>query len=179
MTSFLVKFAIVLIASCAISTLASAQNKPQAPSQTPLPADAAAPCLPAKKITAAQLHGWWTVQFVNPPAGLPAQASMRLERHEEFSESLAGEIHRDLTPVGGKPAPAGHKPRAQLAGDLEDGLFLLDESSNGTSITATWNGELVEGSCGKTIKGVWKDTSNSAPPDAADVPFTLTRRQGW
>ena len=28
---------------------------------------------------------------------------------------------------------------------------------------------------GRVYRGVWKDTSRSAAPDALDVPFTLTR----
>ena len=59
---------------------------------------------------AEQLYGRWAVRFDHPPAGLPEQATMQLQRHAEFSESLAGTV-----------------------------------------------------------------TSASAAPDAADVPFTLTR----
>jgi hypothetical protein len=62
---------------------------------------------------------------------------------------------------------------------MEAGTLLLDESSNGTSLTASWDGQVVEGSCGRTIRGVWKDLSNEAPPDAPDVPFVLTQQRGW
>ena len=98
---------------------------------------------------------------------------MLLEKHEEFSESLAGIVNRD--PV----TAVGHTAKAALAGDAEDGFVILDESSNNISISGTWNGELVQGSCGREVKGVWKDTSASAPPDAPDVPFTMVRRPGW
>jgi len=101
---------------------------------------------------------------------------MRLERHAEFSESVAGSVVREL---GGAARPGGHAPRAQLAGDLENGYLTLDESSNGISITGTWNGEMVEGSCGKKFSGTWKDTSDKAPPDTPDVPFTLEKLPGW
>ncbi len=120
---------------------------------------------------AEQLFGAWTVRFTSPPAGLPATATMRLERHEEFSDSLAGVVVRQLPRAGG-----AHAGTAQLAGDLDGGLLLLDESSDNVSITGTWNGELVEGSCGKIFRGVWKDTSASAPADAPDIPFTLTKK---
>ena len=124
---------------------------------------------------AEQMYGLWAVRFTNPPAGLPARATMLLERHAEFSESLAGMVGRDLSATTGAPAVAGHAAKAVLAGDLEDGLLLLDESSDNVSITATWNGEVVQGSCGKAFQGTWKDTSSSAPANAPDVPFTLTR----
>ena len=69
--------------------------------------------------------------------------------------------------------------KAFLAGDLEGGLLLLDESSDNLSITGTWNAELVEGSCGRKFSGVWKDTSDNAPPDTPEVPFTLEKIPGW
>lgn len=165
------RFAIFLIAACTLVTWASAQNKPQnKPQDRPQ-----ARCPAAQEVKAEQLHGQWAVRFTQPPAGLPARATMRLQRHAEFSESLAGSVSRDLGAAAGSPAIAGHAAQAQLAGDLDEGLLLLDESSDGVSITGTWNGEMVAGSCGKVYQGSWKDTSRSAPPDAPDVPFTLTR----
>lgn len=120
---------------------------------------------------AVQLHGLWKVTFVKPPAGLPASATMQLEQHAEFSDSLAGTVSRDLWSA----SVTGHAATAFLAGDLEDGVLLLDESSDNLSITGTWNGEVVENSCGNIVKGTWKDTSHSALDGAPDVPFTLTR----
>ena len=124
---------------------------------------------------AEQLYGVWAVRFSHPPAGLPERATLRLQRHAEFSESLAGSVSRDLGKAAGTPAIAGHAAQAALAGDLDEGLLLLDESSDRVSITGTWNGEMVAGSCGTAYQGVWKDTSRSALPDATDVPFTLTK----
>lgn len=61
------------------------------------------------------------------------------------------------------------------AGLPERAMLLLDESSDRVSISGTWNGEMVKGSCGKAFQGIWKDTSRSAPDDATGVPFTLTK----
>ncbi|MBG6072229.1 MULTISPECIES: hypothetical protein [unclassified Polaromonas] len=124
---------------------------------------------------AEQLYGRWAVRFDHPPAGLPDRATMLLQRHAEFSESLAGTVSRDLGQAAGTPAIAGHTSEAALAGDLDEGMLLLDESSDKISITGTWNGEMQPGSCGQVYQGHWKDTSASAAPDGADVPFTLTR----
>ena len=124
---------------------------------------------------AAQLYGVWRVVFVNPPAGLPARATLLLERHAEFSDSLAGTVSRNLGAAKGTAAIAGHAAKAFLAGDLEEGVLLLDESSDNVSITGTWNGEIVNNSCGNTFRGTWKDTSRSAPENVPDVAFTLTR----
>jgi len=128
-------------------------------------------CPPAQAMKAEQLHGRWAARFTPAPPGLPAQATLVLRRHAEFSESLAGTVSRAL---GGAGA-ASHAAQAALAGDLDEGLLLLDESSDQVSITGTWNGEMQPGSCGRVYQGRWKDTSAGAAPDAPDVAFTLTR----
>lgn len=153
------QIAIFLIAACARLPYANAQNDPKTN------------CMPASSMTADQLYGLWAVRFAHPPAGLPAQATMRLQRHAEFSESLAGTVSRDLAGA----ATSSHAAQAALAGDLDEGMLLLDESSDHLSITGTWNGEMVAGSCGKVFQGLWKDTSASALPNTPDVPFTLTK----
>lgn len=121
------------------------------------------------------MYGLWKAVFVKPPGGLPVNAILRLEQHAEFSDSLAGTVSRHLGAASGTAAIAGHAAKAFLAGDLEDGMLLLDESSDNLSITGTWNGEIVQDSCGRVVKGTWKDTSRSAADNAPDVPFTLTR----
>ena len=163
MISKIFKLTFSVMACGALLACASAQNPRQSR------------CPPAKEMKADQLYGQWAVRFDHPPAGLPARATMRLQRHAEFSESLAGTVSRDLGAAAGTPAPAGHAAEAVLAGDLDEGMLLLDESSDRISITGTWNGEMQPGSCGRVYQGRWKDTSASAAPDAPDVPFTLTR----
>ena len=138
----------------------------------------AAPCPVAKQVLAPQLYGHWLAVFDKPPRGLPAQALVQLERHAEFSDSLAGMVQRELRAAPGGKVP-GHASRAQLAGDVEAGTLMLDESSNGINLTASWDGQIVEGSCGHTIQGLWKDLSSEAPSDAPDVPFVMTLQRGW
>jgi hypothetical protein len=158
------RIAIFLIAISAIPLGATAQNSQQSA------------CADPPELKAAQLYGLWAVRFSNPPAGLPTQATLRLQQHAEFTESLSGLVTRELGAAAGAPAIAGHAHQAALAGDLEEGrILLLDESSDRISITGTWNGELVQGSCGKQFQGNWKDTSRSAADNAPDVPFTLTK----
>ncbi len=157
--------AILLIAACARINWAATQNVEKNQPKAVCPA--------ATTVKAPQLYGIWQVTFTNPPAGLPKTAVMMLEKHEEFADSLAGIVSRDGVTAG------GHSAKAALAGDVEDGFVILDESSNNISISGTWNGQLVEASCGREVKGVWKDTSASAPPDAPDVPFSMVKRAGW
>jgi len=151
------------MAVCAYATGANAQNSQKTA------------CLPAQSMKAVQLHGMWEVRFSPPPAGLPERATLLLKRHAEFSESLAGSVSRNMSGAAGTAAMTGHSAQAALAGDLDEGMLLLDESSDNLSITGTWNGEMQPGSCGKVYQGVWTDTSKSAAPDVAGVPFTLTK----
>ena len=161
MSARLFRSTLFVMAICALASPASAQNRPDAG------------CATAQTMKAEQLFGLWAARFANPPAGLPKRATLQLQRHAEFSDSLAGTVSRDMKSVA---APAsGHASQAALAGDLDDGMLLLDESSDKVSITGTWNGEMVPGSCGRVYRGVWKDTSASAALDAPGVAFTLTR----
>jgi hypothetical protein len=141
----------------------------------PVPATASLRCPTTAEMKAEHLFGHWVAQFSTIPPGLPARAILLLERHAEFSDSLAGTVSRELAaaPTGTPPA---HAASAALAGDLEDGVLVLDESSDRISITGTWNAEIVEGSCGREFTGLWKDTSRAAPADAPELPFRLTRR---
>ena len=161
--------AIFIIAVCTQIHWARAQNVSE---KEPI-----AGCSSARSIKAPQLYGIWQVTFSNPPAGLPKTAVMLLEKHQEFADSLRGFVSRDLGPAAANTP--GHAAKAALAGDVEDGFVILDESSNNISISGTWNGELIQSSCGREVKGVWKDTSASAPPDAPDVAFTMVKRPGW
>ena len=161
-------FAIFLVAGYAMITGASAQIHPN--KSTPKVV-----CPAVAGVPAARLYGAWAVQFVNPPVGMPSTATMLLERHAEFSESLAGTVNRAVGVATGSAAAQQRSIKAALAGDFEDGILILDESSNSINITGTWNGEMVAGSCGKEFRGNWKDTSSSAPANAPDVPFTLRK----
>lgn len=146
---------------------------PAALAQGTAPAKAVV-CTPAREMKASEIFGLWSASFTNPPPGLPGKATLLLERHAEFSDSLAGMVSRNMDDVRGKPATS-HAAKAALAGDLDEGMLLLDESSDNIAITGTWNGEMVPGSCGKVFRGVWKDTSKTAAPDTPEIPFTLTR----
>jgi hypothetical protein len=60
--------------------------------------------------------------------------------------------------------------RAWLAGDVDDGEFSLEESANGVNISAVWLGDVVEGSCGREIRGAWK-----AEGEPRQVQFVLRK----
>jgi hypothetical protein len=95
-------------------------------------------CPHASEVSQAHLVGLWRAEFT----GVGHVGTLLLEKHALYVESLSGSINRN----GEKRA---------LAGDVEDGEFTLEESADGVRIAATWLGEVVEGSCGKEIRGTW------------------------
>ncbi len=168
-------FAILFIAACAHINWATAQNNTKnSPKKAP-----GTVCPAAEDIKAAQLYGMWQVVFTNPPSGLPPKATMLLEKHEEFSDSLQGVVMRPMPAGRGASLKKGHAVKAALAGDVEDGFVILDESSDNVSISGTWNGQLLESSCGREVTGQWKDTSASAAADAPDIAFVMKKLSGW
>jgi hypothetical protein len=109
-------------------------------------------------LTVRDLMGSWRAEF---PASASPGAHLVLERNPDWPDSLAGRIRHE-----------GHE--ARLAGDLEDGTFTLEESADGVRIDAVWVGQLVEGRCGREIRG-----SRRAGGQEAGRDFVLRRVTGW
>lgn len=99
---------------------------------------AQAPCPAADDVTPKQLLGVWKAEF----EGDWNLATLTLEPHPEYAGSFRGTLER-----------AGQ--HLQVAGDLDDDGFTLEESSDGKHIAATWLGDVVEGGCGREIRGTW------------------------
>jgi hypothetical protein len=99
----------------------------------------AAACPKAHEVAQAHLLGMWRAEF----DGLSQGATLLLEKHPELGESVRGRINRN-------------GERAEVAGDVDEGEFTLEESENGVNISATWMGDVVEGSCGREIRGTWQ-----------------------
>ena len=103
-----------------------------------LPARAQAPACPhASEVGQAQLIGRWRAEVEGDPAAL-----LVLEKHAVYAGSVSGTLARG-------------EQRSRVAGDVEDGEFTLEESADGVRIAAAWLGEVVEGSCGREIRGQW------------------------
>ena len=97
-------------------------------------------CPSAAQTALPQLLGRWRAQF----EGLAAGATLLLQRHPEFGATVRGTVERGSV-------------RAQVAGDVHEGEFTLEESMDGTAISATWIGDVVQGSCGREIRGTWQE----------------------
>ena len=63
-----------------------------------------------------------------------------------YAESVRGAINRD-----------GDK--ALVAGEVDEGDFSLEESVDGVRISATWTGTVIDGSCGREIRGDWQSAT--------------------
>jgi hypothetical protein len=137
----------------AAALLVSASLAAQAQTQAAAPPD----CPRAMEVLPRHLVGLWRAEFAGGGPG----ASVLLEPHKEYAQSLSGEINRD-------------GQRALLAADIEDGEFTLEESADGKTIGATWLGDVVEGSCGREIRGVWRPRG-----DGRERAYILRRVQAW
>ncbi len=129
------------LALAATTVAAGAQ---QAPTLSPCPTPA--------QVKQADLLGHWRAQFEDLPPG-----ALLLEQHPELADSVRGAITRD-------------GERALVAGDVDDGEFTLEESVDGIRISATWSGTVIDGSCGREIRGDWQGAS-----DRAALPFVLRK----
>jgi hypothetical protein len=86
------------------------------------------------------LLGLWHAAFDDRGPG----ATLLLEPDPDMDETVRGTVDRD-------------GQLAQVAGDVdEEGAFTLEESVNGRNISATWLGDVVDGSCGREIRGIWQ-----------------------
>jgi len=108
-------------------------------------AAAQAPCPAAGEVTVPALLGKWQAQM----QGEWDTLTVTLEPNPEYLGSFRGTADR-----GGR--------RSQLAGDLDDEGFTLEESSDGVHIAATWLGDVVDGSCGREIRGTWTRDGETA-----------------
>ena len=128
----------VLVATCWLAGAALADTpSPRAPPPASCPA--------GSEITQVHLLGLWRASF----DGLGQGATLLLEPHPELAESVRGAINRDGV-------------RALVAGDVDDGEFTLEESADGVRIDATWTGTVIDGSCGREIRGDWQRTGDAA-----------------
>ena len=152
MRSLMLMLAGCFMALCAATSGVAAEVAAPQPSPMACPAPA--------DLTPQHLYGTWLAQV----EGEAGPVTIRLGKHPEFAGSVAGELER-----------AGR--RAQVAGDVDEGYFTLEESNDGQHISATWIGQVVDASCGKEIKGTWTKEKDTSPNAARS--FTLRKQGGW
>jgi len=145
-------------ASACLALLAAAALGGPAGAQTgPLPAAPDSACPAPESVTHLHLYGLWQASG----EGWPGQATLWLERSEQHAHGVSGEVQRA-------------DGRALVAGDVDEGEFMLEESTDGQAISATWTGKVSENACGKEIQGTW-----SRARDPLAYPFVLRKLPGW
>lgn len=147
--------ALFLTALSAYPTNASSQNTPKSLSACPA----------AAEMDHQHLQGRWRAELqATAPGSSPTVVTLQLGPHPELSQSVRGTaLRQGIT--------------AQVSGDVDAGDMTLEESINGTSISATWTGRVVDGSCGKEIQGTWNNANPT--PTAPSAPFVLRRQATW
>jgi hypothetical protein len=93
------------------------------------------------------------------------RAELVLGQNPEWKESLAGEF------ILGNA-------RTQVYGDVDSGEFSLEETQDGTSISALWEGQVEPSSCGRAITGTRRASSTPGREAAPERRFVM-RRKGW
>jgi hypothetical protein len=158
--------AIYFIATLAGSTACVAQNTSKNDAQTA----PSTQCFAATEVSAVHLYGAWQVELTGSPSATdklgtqspPApttRASMLLEKNPDYDDSLGGWLQWSHQKVS-------------VVGDIDSGSFSLEESDDGTRISAVWEGEIAPGSCGKVITGTRR-------VGEALTPFVLRKATGW
>lgn len=147
--------------------LASAAAQPPAPAA---PAQADTACVQPADMSAAHLYGLWQLRLAPlEPADAPpqSQGAVLFERHPEYPGSVRGRLQRS-TP--------GNDVRAQLSGDVINGTFNLDESADGVTMSAVWEG--APSACSREIRGLRRPAEGRGDSEPA-MRFHLTRTPGW
>ncbi|MFE8644666.1 hypothetical protein ACFX58_06235 [Sphingomonas sp. NCPPB 2930] len=121
---------------------------PEAP-----PANRTAACPAAEKVGQAELLGRWEVRFANRPD----RGAVDFVVHPDFEGAVRGTV-------------AYGDASGTVAGDVDEGVFAVDASSDGKNLTALWEGHVTAGSCGKKIEGIWTDSATNTKR-----PFVLQR----
>ena len=127
---------LIFIAASALSISAWAQ----------FDSNSASTCPQDWQMTDKQLQGEW----IGSVTGSDEAARMVLGPHPEWDGNVKGSINR----------PGSSYP---MVGDVNQGTVTLEESADGSRITGTWLGEVVEGSCGTEIHGSYQEGENVPP----------------
>lgn len=141
---------------------AFAQQQQQPPVTCTQPAD----------IVPAQLYGLWqlTLWLQGEHEAQPASTGALLfERHPDYPGSVRGSLKR---------SGPGNDHAAVVSGDVTHGEFNLDESTDGVTMDAVWEGEATPGGCGQELRGI-RRPAQGRPSDEPAMHFLLRKAPGW
>lgn len=109
---------------------------------TPAPRPA---CPTAMQMEQPELLGRWQAEL----PGLPGPVTLQLAPHPEWNGTVKGQIQRPGS-------------TAIVVGDVDKGKLTMEESADGKKVSGTWLGEVVDGSCGREIRGEWLDANDNS-----------------
>jgi hypothetical protein len=151
----------------ATAALALAVNLP-ASAQTP-----AVVCTLPADMAPAQLYGLWQLALWPQDGGSEAApastGALLFERHPEYPGSVRGSLKR-TTP--------GNDLQALVSGDVTSGEFNLDESADGVTMDAVWEGNVTASGCGQELRGIRRRAEGRATLEPV-MNFVLKKAPGW
>ena len=143
---------------------------------TVLPASAQTPavvCTPPADMAPAQLYGLWQLvlwpQVGGSEAAPASTGALLFERHPEYPGSVRGSLKR-TTP--------GNDRQALVSGDVTSGEFNLDESADGVTMDAVWEGNVTASGCGQELRGIRRPAEGSQVKEPL-MNFVLKKAPGW
>jgi hypothetical protein len=141
-----------------------------------LPASAQTPavvCTPPAEMAPSQLYGLWQLLLWPQEGGSEAApastGALLFERHPEYPGSVRGNLKRS-TP--------GNDRQALVSGDVTSGEFNLDESADGVTMDAVWEGNVTASGCGQELRGIRRPAEGRASSDGL-MNFVLKKAPGW
>lgn len=141
-----------------------------------LPASAQTPataCTAPADMAPAQLYGLWQLVLWPQEGGSEAApastGALLFERHPEYPGSVRGNLKR-TTP--------GNDRQALVSGDVTSGEFNLDESADGVTMDAVWEGNVTPSGCGQELRGI-RRPAEGRPAGELVMNFVLKKAPGW
>jgi hypothetical protein len=149
----------------ALTASAAAAQGPAPAGSTP-----AMVCTTPADFSTTQLFGLWQLSLW-PEGGSAEQpygtGALLFERHPEYAGSVRGRLKRSTQ---------GNDRQALVSGDVTDGAFNLDESADGVTMDAVWEGSPMD--CGREIRGLRRPAEGNAAVEPA-MNFLLRKAPGW
>ena len=153
-----------LLATTALMLFSTSNASAQTPSVT---------CPQPGEMAPAQLYGLWQLvlwpQIGGSEAAPASTGALLFERHPEYPGSVRGNLKR-TTP--------GNDRQALVSGDVTSGEFNLDESADGLTMDAAWEGTVTPSGCGQELRGI-RRPAEGRPAGEPVMNFVLKKAPGW
>lgn len=153
-----------LLLACTLCGAAAAQ------APVAIPAVSAVVCTAPANFIPSQLYGLWQLALWREDGSSEAPAStgtLQFARHPEYPGSVRGNLQRGTS---------SQAVQALVSGDAIGGAFNLDESADGVTTDAVWEG--APANCGREIRGVRRPAEGRANTEPT-MNFLLKKAPGW